>query len=166
MEALGINLGSLITSVVSFLVLFGLLHVVLYKPILKVLDKRSARIKESLETAERIKKDYARSEEDIRTTLEKARTESQSMITQARETAERFREGEMAKVREAIATEHVKAKANIEQEKEAAIEELRREFATLALTAAERVVERSIDKPTHKDIIEKVLEQAPRIRLS
>ena len=67
MEALGINLGSLITSVVSFLVLFGLLHVVLYKPILKVLDKRSARIKESLETAERIKKDYARSEEDIRT---------------------------------------------------------------------------------------------------
>jgi len=52
--------------------------------------------------------------------------------------------------------------ANIQKELDAAIEELRREFASLAITAAERVIEGSLDESRHEAIIEKVLEDAPK----
>ena len=42
MEALGINGPGLITSIVSFVLLFALLYFLLYKPLLRVMDDRSA----------------------------------------------------------------------------------------------------------------------------
>lgn len=163
MEALGINLSGLITQVVSFLVLFGVLYALLYKPVLRLLDQRSARIKESLETAEQARADADRSQEEMRAEIETARSEGQSMIAQAREVADRFREEELAKAREEIEAERARAQANIQRERDSAIEELRREFSGLAITAAERVVERSLDDSAHRDIIEKVLEESSNI---
>ena len=86
------------------------------------------------------------------------------MIAQAREVADRFRAEEMAKARQEIGEERTKAQLNIQRERDAAIEELRREFAGLAVTAAERVVERTIDAKAHKDIIDKVLQESTVIR--
>ena len=53
MEALGINLPGLLTQMVSFLILFLVLWALLYKPVLRVLDQRADRIRESLETAQK-----------------------------------------------------------------------------------------------------------------
>lgn len=159
MDALGINLPGLITSILSFLILFGILYVVMYKPVLQMLDKRSARIRASLETAERTKNDADRSRQEMQKQIEAARVEGQSMIAQAKEIADRFREEELAKARDEIGVERSRAQTNIQRERETAIEELRREFSGLALSAAERIVERSLDEAAHKELIEKVLEE-------
>ena len=70
MEALGINLPGLTTQVVSFAILFALLYKLLYKPILRILDERSARIKESLEAAERVRQEATESQSDMQQQLE------------------------------------------------------------------------------------------------
>jgi F-type H+-transporting ATPase subunit b len=82
------------------------------------------------------------------------------MIAQAREVADRFREEELAKARQEINAERVRAQANIQSERDAAIEDLRREFAGLAIAAAERVIERSLDENAHRDLINSVIEQS------
>ena len=163
MEALGINLAGLITQLVSFVILFAVLYKLLYKPILRILDQRSERIKESLEAAQNARDEAARSQEDMQKQLEAARGEGQELIAQARQVAERFREEELAKAREDIAAQMARAQSNIQRERDAAIEELRRHFAELALDAAERVIERSLDEPTHRELIERVLEEGSRI---
>ena len=163
MEALGINPAGLLTQIISFLILFGLLYALLYKPLLRVLDQRSTRIRESLETAEKAREEAARSQEEMRGEIESARAEGQAMIAQAREVADRFRDEELAKARQEIERERARAQANIHRERDAAIEELRSEFAGLAISAAERVVERSLDESAHRDIIEKVLEEGSEI---
>lgn len=163
MEALGINSAGLLTQIISFLILFGLLYALLYKPLLRVLDQRSARIRESLETAEKAREEAARSQEEMRGEIESARAEGQVMIAQAREVADRFRDEELAKARQEIEGERARAQANIHRERDAAIEELRSEFAGLAISAAERVVERSLDESAHRDIIEKVLKEGSEI---
>ena len=163
MEALGINPAGLLTQIISFLILFGLLYALLYKPLLRVLDQRSTRIRESLETAEKAREEAARSQEEMRGEIESARAEGQAMIAQAREVADRFRDEELAKARQEIEGERARAQANIHRERDAAIEELRSEFAGLAISAAERVVERSLDESAHRDIIEKVLEEGSEI---
>ena len=163
MEALGINLAGLITQLVSFVILFAVLYKLLYKPILRILDQRSERIKESLEAAQSARDEAARSQEDMQKQLEAARGEGQELIARARQVAERFREEELAKAREDIAAQMARAQSNIQRERDAAIEELRRHFAGLALDAAERVIERSLDEPTHRELIERVLEEGSRI---
>lgn len=159
MEALGINLPGLVTHVISFLILFLLLNLVLYKPVLRMLDQRSQRIKDSLETAERVQQESAASQGEAQAQLEAARAEGQQLIASAREVADRFREEETARARQEIDAERSRAEANIQRERDAAIEQLRREFAGLAITAAERVVERSLDEAAHQDIIDNVLQE-------
>ena len=160
MDALGINLPGLITHIISFLILLIILRIVLYKPIVNMLDQRSQRIKDSLEAAERARQESAASQEEVAAQLEAARAEGQQLIASAREVADRFREEETAKVRQEIEAERVRAEANIQRERDAAIEQLRSEFAGLAITAAERVVERSLDEQAHQDIIDRVLEES------
>lgn len=160
MDALGVNLPGLVTHIISFLVLLAILRRFLYKPIVNMLDQRSQRIRESLEAAERAQEESAQSQEEVQAQLEAARAEGQQLIASAREVADRFREEETAKVRQEIDAERARAEANIQRERDAAIEQLRSEFADLAITAAERVVERSLDEQAHQDIIDRVLEES------
>ena len=70
MEDLGVNLPTLIAQIVNFGILFGLLYVVAYKPIMRMLDERSKRIKESVEQSESVKKHAENAEEEIRKQIE------------------------------------------------------------------------------------------------
>ena len=163
MEALGINLPGLITQLVSFVILFVVLFKLLYKPVIGMLDQRSERIKESLETADRVRQEASDSQEEMQKQLETARSEGQQLIAQARETADRFRQEELAKARQDIDAERARAQANIQRERDAAIEDLRREFAGLAITAAEHVIRRSMDESTHRELIDQVLEEGAQV---
>ena len=160
MEALGINLPGLVTHLLSFIILMVVLKMFLYKPIVNMLDQRAQRIRDSLEAAERAREESAASQEEVQAQLEAARAEGQQLIASAREVAGRFREEETAKVRQEIEAERSRATANIQRERDTAIEQLRSEFADLAITAAERVVERSLDQQAHQDIIDHVLEES------
>ena len=163
MDALGINVPGLLTQLVSFVILFAVLWILLYKPVTRALEQRSSRIRESLETAERVRQEAAQSQQDMERQIGDARVEGQQLIAQAREVADRFREEELAKAREDIQAERARAEANIQRERDAAIEELRREFAGLAITAAERVIERSLDESDHRALIESVLEEGSQV---
>ena len=163
MEALGINVAGLITQLVSFIVLFAVLSKLLYKPVLRALDQRSNRIRESLEAAQTARDEAAQSRDGTQEQLEAARAEGQQLVAQAREVADRFREEELAKAREEIEASRARAETNIQRERDAAIEELRREFASLEISAAERVIERSLDESAHRQLIDNVLAESSRI---
>ena len=159
MEQLGINLPGLITQIVSFVILFAILSKLLYKPLVNLLDQRAEKITAGLEAAERAKEEASKSEDSIRIQLEEARSEGQRLIAQARETAEKLREEEIIKVKGEIEAERVRAQTNIERERDAAIEELRREFGVLAISAAEKVVKSTLDEEKNRELISSVLEE-------
>ena len=159
MEQLGINLPGLITQIVSFVILFAILSKLLYKPLDNLLDQRAEKITAGLEAAERAKEEASKSEDSIRIQLEEARSEGQRLIAQARETAEKLREEEIIKVKGEIEAERVRAQTNIERERDAAIEELRREFGGLAISAAEKVVKSTLDEEKNRELISSVLEE-------
>ena len=92
MESIGINWQLLVAFLINFLVLFGLLTAILYKPVLKMLDERATKIKESLEQAEKIREQTNRSEEQIKAAVEAARKEGQVIIAQASQIAEKIKE--------------------------------------------------------------------------
>lgn len=163
MEDLGLNFPSLIVFLVNFLILLGILYLFAYKPILRVMDQRSERIKESLEAADRAREDAAKSQEDTQRQLNEARVEGQKLIEQAREMAERYREEERERARQEAEAFISRARADIQRERDTAIQDVRSHFAELAIAAAERVIERSLDRDAHAQIIEKVLEEGDKL---
>jgi F-type H+-transporting ATPase subunit b len=163
-SALGINLPSLIVFVVNFLLLLGVLYLFAYKPILRVMDRRSNQIRESLEAADRARDEAASSQVDIRAQLQEARTEGQRLIEQARQMGERYREEERERVRQESEAALVRAREDIQRERDVAIQEVRSHFADLAVTAAERVIERSLDRDAHQELIDRVLQEGEGLR--
>ena len=161
---LGINWGVLVTQIVTFVILLVLLRFVAYKPLMRMLDERSRRVKESLEQAESVKEQSAKAEEELKKQLEAASREGQERIARAVKTGEELKQeaGEEAK-RE---TEKliVKARTEIQQERDAAVVEVRREFADLTVLAAGKVIEKSLDKEEHRELIDKVLEESSGLK--
>ena len=163
MADLGFHWPSLVVYLVNFVLLLGILYAVGYKPILRMLDQRSERIRESVETVERVRQEAAQQQQEMERRLDEGRVEGQALLAQARDMAERYREEERVKARQEAETFIARARADIQRERDEAIDEVRSHFAGLAIAAAERVIERSLDESAHRDVIEKVLEESPSI---
>ncbi len=157
---MGINLPGLIVQAINVLLVLFILRLFLYKPVLRMLDRRSTRIREGMEAAERMKEESARSEEEVKGRLEESRREGQSLINQATEVADRIREEAREEARKEGEVLITRARSEIQRERDDAVEMVRREFAGLAITAAEKVINTSLDKKKHRKLIEDVLEES------
>ena len=166
METLGVHLPSLLIYLVNFLLVLGLLFAFAYKPILRLMDQRADRIRESLEASERAREEAASSQAVVEEQLVEARREAQRIMDLAREASERYRAEEMERARAEAETFVARAQADIQRERDVAIEEVRANFSDLAMTAAERVVRRSLDRQAHEDLITQVLEEGESLRRS
>ena len=159
MTQLGINLPTLIIYLLNFSILLGVLYALAYKPLLRAMDQRSERIKDSLAAADQAREQAANSQAAIEEQLNEARREGQRLLDQAKEASDRFKEEEMERAPQEAAAFVERARADIVRERDAAIIELREGFGDLAITAAERVISRSLDRQAHQDLITEVLEE-------
>ena len=162
MEDIGISLSGLVAQLVNFFILFGILFLVLYKPVMRMLKERSDRIKEGMEQAEQVKERMAETEQQVKKQLEAARKEGQNILAQAGQIGEQLKEAARQEARQEAEAIVVRARVEIERERDAAIDELRRQFSDLAIMAAERVINETLDKEKHRQLIDKVLEQVPK----
>ncbi|MEE8369750.1 MAG: F0F1 ATP synthase subunit B, partial [Dehalococcoidia bacterium] len=117
---------------------------------------------EGLEASEEAKKRLAQTETETAAELEKARQEGQGLIGQAQQVSARIQEEARQSARTEAETLLERARSEIQLERDAAIADLRREFADLTITAAERVIRRSLDRKAHQELIEEVLAEAPQ----
>jgi len=166
LEELGISLPILLAQIINFAILLGLLYLVAYKPIMRMLDERSRRIKESMEQTELIKQQAERAEEEVKKQLEAASKEGMEIITRAMHTGEEVRQKAQQEAKQDAETLITRARVEIQRERDGAIDELRREFADLTIMAAEKVIEKSLDKQTHRQLIDKVLEESTTLKKS
>jgi F-type H+-transporting ATPase subunit b len=164
MEGLGINLPSLLAQIVNFGILLGILYLVAYKPIIRMLDERSRKIKESVEQTEVIKEQAAQAETEVKKRLDAAVREGQGIIAKAEKTGEEVRQQARQEARQEAESIIARARAEIKRERDEAIDDLRKEFADLAVLAAGKVIERSLDKETHRELIDKVLDESATLR--
>jgi F-type H+-transporting ATPase subunit b len=159
-EGLGINVPGLIAQLINFGILFALLYFAAYKPILKMFDERSKRIAESVERTESVKEQAAHAEEELKKQIETGRKEGQEIVTRAMRSSEEIHQKAQVEAKQEGEAIIAKARTEIQRERDEAVNEIRKEFADLAITAAEKVIDRSLDKQAHRDIIDKVLSES------
>ena len=117
MAELGFHWPSLIVYLVNFTILLVVLYLVAYKPILRVLDQRSERIRGSLDQADRLQQESAVRQTEMEGQLQEARREGQVFIEQARAAAERFREEERERARQEADAFVARARSDIQRER-------------------------------------------------
>jgi len=164
LEALGINLGYLISQIVNFTLLAVLLYFVAYKPILRMLDERSARIKQGLDDAEQASRRAAEMEKEFEQRLADARKEGQEIVAQATQMSEKARQEILATAREEARAQVEKAKEEISRERDLAMAELRQQVADLSLSISEKVIGESLDQQRQRDLIAEFLEQTEELK--
>ena len=164
LAALGISLPVLVAQIVNVIILLGLLYLVAYKPIMRMLDERSRRIKESMEQAEAMKEQTAHAEEEIKKQLEVASKQGQERIAKAMQIGEEVKQKAQQQARQESEVLIARARNEIQRERDEAIGELRKEFADLTIMAAEKVIDHSLDKEVHRQLIDKVLEESSTLK--
>lgn len=155
--ALGLNLPGLIAQLVNFAILLVVLRLLLWKPILKMLDERKQKIEAGLQRSEEAATQAAASEDEARRVMDEARAEAREATARGQESAARLREELEEQARREADQIITRAREEIRLEREQTVQQLRAEFADLTIQAAERVVGQALDRDAHQRLIDEAL---------
>ena len=164
MLGLGISLSTFLVQIVAFVILLVILYFFAYKPVLKMLDERARKIKESIDEVQKVKDQASQTEEEFKKKMESASKEGQEVISKAMRTGEEARKRAQEEAKQEAQALVEKARVEIQRERSETIGELRQEFADLTIVAAEKVIGKSLDKETHRQIIDKVLDESANLK--
>jgi F-type H+-transporting ATPase subunit b len=145
---------------VNFTILLVVLRLVAWGPLTKMLDERRERIAESLSAADQAKAQVAESERQVHEQVEASRREAQQLITQAQEIAGRIQADARSQAQADAEATLARARNEIQLERDTAIADLRKEFADLTISAAEKVINQSLDRGQHRRLIEEALAES------
>lgn len=159
---LSINPGLAIWTVVSFLAFFLVLRKFAWGPILQALDRREKRIHDAIESAEKSREESARVLEDQKRELVKARDEAKRIIDEATSDASRRGEEIAAESRKEAESLLERARREIRSEEAHAVDRVRREAVDIALEAATRLLERSLNEADHRRLVEGFIADATK----
>ena len=160
MELLTPDIGLIFWQSIVFLIVFIVLAVFAWRPISGALKAREFTISDSLEAAEKAKKEVQQIKSENESLLKEARLERDAIIKNAQEAAQQIKEAtklETAVIKDRMINE---AKIVIESEKKATISELKTLVSDLSLEIARKILRNNLEKDgSHELLVNKYLEE-------
>lgn len=151
MRLLTPDFGLIIWTALAFLIVLYILGKFAWKPILKSLKERETGIADSLATAEKVKAEMAQLKSENEALLAKAREERAHLLKEARDTKDRIinEAKEQAKIEaNKIITD---AQAAIQQQKMAALTDVKNQVGNLVIEVAEKVLRRELNNKAEQE---------------
>jgi F-type H+-transporting ATPase subunit b len=154
LENLGINLGYVLLQICMFGIVFVTLKAWVYKPLLNMMDKRSKAIAQGLEDARVAADARANAEKEASKIIADAQNKASQIVKEATDRADvagrevrSNADAEAAKAREAAMQE-------VEMERTRILGELRSQVATLAISAAQKVISETLDEQRQRTLLD------------
>ena len=148
--------ATLLGQAISFALFVWFCMKYVWPPIMDAIEERQKKIADSLVAAERAEKSLDLAQANASESLKEAKRTATEIIEQANKRSSQI----VDEAREEAQAERQKilaqAEAEIEAERNRARDDLRKQVATLALAGAEKILERSIDKEAHKDLLDNI----------
>lgn len=144
MQLLIPNFGLIIWTLLAFLIVLVILRKFAWKPILNSMNEREKGIADSLATAENIKTEMSQMKSENEALLVKAREERAQMLKEAKETKDKIINE--AKEQAKVETNKIIADAQsvINQQKMAALTDLKNQVGTLVVEVSEKILRREL----------------------
>ncbi|MEX1185603.1 MAG: F0F1 ATP synthase subunit B [Gemmatimonadaceae bacterium] len=155
------NTGVMFWVLVIFITLWIVLARYAFKPITAAVEAREAALREAIEAAKRDRDEAALLLLQHRAKIEEARADAQRFIAEARTAGEKVRAHMLEETKAEQQEMLERARREIEAERDRAIAQLRREAVELAISGAEKVIERNLDSDANRKIVETFLASIP-----
>jgi F-type H+-transporting ATPase subunit b len=151
MELLLPGLGLIVWTLIAFLVVFFILKKFAWKPILKSLKDRETNIADSIASAERVKAEMAQLKNENETLMAKAREERSAMIKEAKEASDKMIAEAKDKAKKEYDRILADAQAAIEQQKNAAIIDVKNQVGKLVIEVSEKVLRKELSNKAEQE---------------
>ena len=145
--------ATILAQILNFLILVVLLRAVAYKPVARLLQQRSDKIKGDLDKAEADRKAAEQTLAQYKTQLADAQRKAQDIIEKANLTARQEHDAAVAETRKEIERMKLSAQAEIENERNRAFEEMKSQIVTLSLAAAGKVISKNLDTKENDKLV-------------
>jgi F-type H+-transporting ATPase subunit b len=151
--------ATLIGQMITFALLVWFTMKYIWPPLFDSLEERKKKIADGLAAAEKGQEAMQLAEKKAKSVLKDAKEQSAEIVNLAQKRANDIVEESKETAKKEGERLLLVAKAQIEQEKQQAIENLRKEVSALALRAAEQILSAEIDKAKHQDLLSKISNQ-------
>jgi F-type H+-transporting ATPase subunit b len=153
------SVGLMIWTLIAFGITMLILKRYAFPRIGEALDKRANAIRESIEAAERQRREADELLGEYRQRLKEAREQADDIVARARKSADSLKaeatEEGRTKREELVAA----ARKDIETETRRSLERIRKEVADLTVMATEKVTRKSLDAKDHERLIQEALDE-------
>jgi F-type H+-transporting ATPase subunit b len=151
MQLLTPDLGLLVWTLIAFLVVFFILKKMAWPAIIKGLGDREANIANSIATAEKVKLEMAQLKNENEALLAQAREERAAMLKEAKDTKDRIINQAKEEANEVKAKMIADAQASINNQKMAALTDLKNQVGNLVIEVSEKVLRRELSNKTEQE---------------
>jgi len=152
--------GLFFMQIVILIILLFLMAKFAWKPILKSLDERESGIEDALAAAENARKEMQNLQADNAKLVKEARAEREAMMKEAREISDKMIATAKEEAKEVTSALIEKAQASIQQEKQSALAELKKNVAELSIGIAESVIKKELsNKEDQLALVEGILKE-------
>jgi F-type H+-transporting ATPase subunit b len=146
-------------SIVVFVILVIVLWRFVLKPVNNMIKKRQDEIRENIDNADRKNEEASKYLEEQKASIEKSQAKARKIIDEGRDEAIRIKEEIEAKAGKKSRAMIQEALAEISNEKERSLSEVKNEIVEIALAAAEKIISKELSKEDHKKLIEESLKE-------
>ena len=144
--------GTLLISILNFIILVAVLAHFCYKPMLKVMDDRRNKIRNDLDSAARSSAEAAKLKSDLEAELANAQV-AQGIVDKAVKEAKVQAQAQIDEAHAAIEREKVQAAKQIERERKDALEDLKTQVAALSCDIASKIISKNMTPDTNDRLI-------------
>ena len=151
--------GLFIWTIVTFLVLLGLLAKFAWGPLLKALEERQETIRKSLDDADQARQELERLHQESAQIIAAARADAQSIVAKSRVAADTVREDLKQKAKEEADALVRGAQRQIQLETARAVQQIRHEVVDLSLAVASKLIKKNLTQEDNDALIQDSLTQ-------
>jgi F-type H+-transporting ATPase subunit b len=153
------NVGLMIWTLIVFGLTMLLLWKVAFPRIAEALDKRQRAIEDSIDAADRTRREADELLAEYRERLAEARGQADDIVSRARRTAEHAEAETLAEARQKREEMMEQTRRDIEAETRRAIQQIRAEVADLTILATEKVTRKSLDTDDQRRLVDEALSE-------
>lgn len=149
----------ILAQLVNFFIVLAILFKFAYKPVLALLNDRTAKIEKSLEDAKKIEEKLVAQEEDYKKVIAEARREAQVVLEKANVLAEEKHEAMILKAKEEIGVIINKEKEKMLSEKAETMKELKKEVVELVSLSLEKLIGEKVTAKSDQEFIKNIVKE-------
>jgi len=154
--------GLIFWTAVTFTLVLGILWRFAWGPILGALEAREEAIRKTIDDAEQLQSEAKTLLEQHEAKLAEARAEGNRLLDEARQAGDRLKADVMDRARTEAEQVVARARRQLELETDRALETIRNEAASLAIKAAEKVIQRSLTEDDHHRLAQQAVDEIAR----